>query len=330
MIANKTVTLVKKAPTGQLTGVAMALYLILVLLGILGNAMVILVVGDSIFRERGGGRNSDMILVNMALSNLMVSLMRNTLLVTSDFGLEVLPGKDWCQILMGVWVWLRSVNVWSTLFLSAFHFYTLKRIGPPIANLNSSRGPPKALLMCFGLIWGLNLLYSVPAFVYSTNGDKNASETLMLMSSTTRPLLGCLWDFPSTYSGLAFATTSMVTHEVIPLLLMGSTNLGSLLILYAHGNAHNIANKDQDAPILRRVPAERRAAKVILALIILFIISWGASVISVNYFNYNRGASAAHMLILARFSNSAFIALSPVILAVGHRKLREVIKSVFK
>ncbi|KAK2836279.1 hypothetical protein Q7C36_014148 [Tachysurus vachellii] len=330
MIANKTVTLVKKTPAGQLTGVTMALYVALVLLGILGNAMVILVVGDSIIRERGGGRNSDMILVNMALSNLLVSVVRNILLVTSDFGLEVLPGKNWCQFLMGVWVWLRSVNVWSTLFLSVFHFYTLKRIGPPIASLNSSRGPPKALLMCFSLIWGLNLLYSVPAFVYSTNGGKNATETLMLVSSTTRPLLGCLWDFPSTYSGLAFATTSMVIHEVIPLFLMSSTNLGSLLILYAHGNAHNIASKDQDAPILRRVPAERRAAKVILALIILFIISWGASVISVNYFNYNRGASSAHMLILARFSNSAFIAFSPVILAVGHRKLREFIKSIVK
>ncbi|KAK2836280.1 hypothetical protein Q7C36_014149 [Tachysurus vachellii] len=329
MIANKTVTLVKKTPAGQLTGVPMALYVALVLLGILGNAMVILVVGDSIIHERGGGRNSDMILVNMALSNLLVSVMRNTLLVTSDFGLEVLPGKDWCQFLMGVWVWLRSVNVWSTLFLSVFHFYTLKRIGPPIASLNSSRGPPKALLMCFSLIWGLNLLYSVPAFVYSTNGGKNATETLMLVSSTTRPLLGCLWDFPSTYSGLAFATTSMGIHEVLPIILMSSTNLGSLLILYAHGNAHNIASKDQDAPILRRVPAERRAAKVILALIILFIISWGASVISVNYFNYNRGASSAYLLILARFSNSGFIALSPVILAVGHRKLREFIKSIF-
>ncbi|GAA6087566.1 olfactory receptor class A-like protein 4, partial [Tachysurus ichikawai] len=172
--------------------------------------------------------------------------------------------------------------------------YTLKRIGPPISSLNSSRGPPKALLMCLSLIWGLNLLYSVPAFVYSTNGGKNATETLMLVSSTTRPLLGCLWDFTSTYSGLAFATTSMVIHEVLPVILMSSTNLGSLLILYAHGNAHNIASKDQDAPILRRMPAERRAAKVILALIILFIISWGASVISVNYFNYNRGASSAY------------------------------------
>lgn len=67
----------------------MTLYFVLVLLGIGGNAMVILVVGNSVVRESGGGRNSDIILVNMALSNLLVSVMRNLMLVTMDFGLEV-------------------------------------------------------------------------------------------------------------------------------------------------------------------------------------------------------------------------------------------------
>ena len=84
----------------------------------------------------------------------------------------------------------------------------------------------------------------------------------MLVSSTTRPLLGCLWDFPSTYSGLAFATASMVIHEIIPILLMSVTNLGSLLTLYAHGSKRYPAHKNQDAPVMHRVPAERRAAKV--------------------------------------------------------------------
>ncbi|KAI4900355.1 hypothetical protein NFI96_024995 [Prochilodus magdalenae] len=328
MEVNRTDLSVKKVITGQLSPVPMALYLILVLLGILGNAIVISVVGENIIREPGGGRSSDIILVNMAFSNLMVSLTRNIVLVISDLGLEVLPSKDWCQLLMGIWVWLRSVNVWSTFFLSAFHFHTLRRIAPPIASLNGPRGPPKALLMGFCFIWTINLIYSIPAFIYSTSGGKNATETLMLVSSTTRPLLGCLWDFPSVYSGLAFATASMVIHEVIPILLMSATNLGSLLTLYAHGTLHNATNKVQDAPVIRRVPAERRAAKVILALILLFIASWGASVISVNYFNYNRGGSSAYLLILARFSNSAFIALSPIILAVGHRRLRAVIKSI--
>nr|BAM35791.1 vomeronasal type 1 receptor 3 [Bathybates hornii] len=296
-----------------------AFYIILVIMGILGNTTVILVIGKSIILEHNWGRNSDIIIVNMAMSNLLVSLLRNTLLIISEIGLQIYTAKGFCQLLMGMSVWLRSVNAWSTLFLSAFHLQTLKRVTPGAAN--GPRGVPKTLLMCLGLIWIGNLIYSIPAHIFSSNGNKNTTETLMLVSSTTRPLLGCVWNFPST-SGLAYATTSLVIHEMIPIILMAITNLTSLYTLYTHGR-----NPRKDAPVLKRVPAEKRAAKVILTLIILFILSWGTSVISVNYFNYNRGSSADYLLVIARFANIIFIALSPVILAVGHRQLRSCLRS---
>ncbi|KAI1890780.1 hypothetical protein AGOR_G00157140 [Albula goreensis] len=305
-----------------------AFYIILVLLGIFGNGMVVGVVGESVIREGGSGKGSDIILVNMAASNLLVSLMRNSLLVLSDLGLELYSSKEWCRLLMCAWVWLRSVNVWSTFFLSAFHLQTLRRITPSIGQLYRSRGPPKPLLVGLGLVWTLNLFYSLPAFIYSTSGTRNSTETLMLISSTTRPLLGCVWNFPSPYGGLAYATTSMVIHETLPIILMSITNLGSLYTLYAHGRMRTTAHMTQNAPVIRRVPAERRAAKVILALIMLFIVSWGTSIISVNYFNYNRGSSADFLLVVARFANTAFIALSPMVLASGHRRLRAVIKAI--
>ncbi|KAJ8412190.1 hypothetical protein AAFF_G00144570 [Aldrovandia affinis] len=305
-----------------------AIYIVLVFLGILGNGMVICVVGESIIREGGSGKGSDIILLNMAFSNLLVSLMRNSLLVLSDLGLELYSSKEWCRLLMCTWVWLRSVNVWSTFFLSAFHLQTLRRVAPSIGHLYGPRGPPKPLMVGLGLIWTLNLLYSLPAFIYSTSGDRNSTETLMLISSTTRPLLGCVWNFPSPYGGLAYATISMVIHETLPIILMSITNLGSLYTLYAHGRTRNTSHLTQHAPVFRRVPAERRAAKVILALIMLFIVSWGTSIISVNYFNYNRGSSAEFLLVVARFANTAFVALSPMVLAIGHRRLRAVIKSV--
>ncbi len=66
-----------------------AVYLILVLLGNVGNTTVIMVVGESLLRDTGAVRSSDVILVNMAFSNLMVSLARNSLLVISDMGMEV-------------------------------------------------------------------------------------------------------------------------------------------------------------------------------------------------------------------------------------------------
>nr|BAM35797.1 vomeronasal type 1 receptor 3 [Oreochromis tanganicae]BAM35798.1 vomeronasal type 1 receptor 3 [Oreochromis tanganicae] len=296
-----------------------AFYIILVIMGIWGNTTVILVIGKSIILEHNWGRNSDIIIVNMAMSNLLVSLLRNTLLIISEIGLQIYTTKGFCQLLMGMSVWLRSVNAWSTLFLSAFHLQTLKRVAPGAAN--GPRGVPKTLLVCLGLIWIGNLIYSIPAHIFSSNGNKNATETLMLVSSTTRPLLGCVWNFPST-SGLAYATTSLVIHEMIPIILMAVTNLTSLYTLYTHG-----WNPRKDATVLKRVPAEKRAAKVILTLIILFILSWGTSVISVNYFNYNRGSSADYLLVIARFANIIFIALSPVVLAVGHRQLRSCIRS---
>ncbi|KAM9813488.1 olfactory receptor class A-like protein 4 [Neosynchiropus ocellatus] len=301
-----------------------AFYILLVLLGILGNSTVIIVIGKSVIMDHAGGRNSDIIIINMAFSNLLVSVMRNTLLVISDMGLELYSSKEWCQLLMGVWVWLRSVNVWSTLFLSAFHLQTLRRVAPTIGMLHGPRSAPKALLLGLGLIWLVNFIYSIPAHIFSTSGNVNSTETLMLVSSTTRPLLGCVWNFPTEYSGLAYATTSMVIHEAFPIILMALTNMSSLYTLYSHSRK---SSSTKDALVIKRVPAERRAAKVILALIMLFIASWGTSIISVNYFNYNRGTSADFLLVVARFANIIFIAMSPGVLAIGHRRLRAFIKS---
>lgn len=75
---------------------------------------------------------------------------------------------------MGVWVWLRSVSVWSTFFLSAFHLLTLRRVSPTFGN--HSCGVPKTLLLCLGLIWLLNFICSIPAYIFSTNGNGNATE----------------------------------------------------------------------------------------------------------------------------------------------------------
>ncbi|XP_044070208.1 olfactory receptor class A-like protein 4 [Siniperca chuatsi] len=305
--------------------VQIAFYIGLVILSILGNATVIGVIGKSLIMDRGGGRNSDIIIINMAVSNLLVSVMRNILLIISDIGLQLYLSKDWCQFFMGVWVWLRAVNVWSTLFLSAFHFQTLRRVTPVIGNLHKSQGASTTLLLSLSLIWLLNFIYAIPAHVFSTNGNKNSTETLMLVSVTTRPLMGCVWNFPSSYSGLVYTTSSMVIHEVIPIILMTFTNLGSLYTLYTHSRMRSSV---QDALFTKRIPAERRAAKVILAIIILFIGSWGTSIITVNYFNYNRGSSTEFVLVIARFSNSIFIAVSPAILAVGHRRLRSFVKSM--
>jgi hypothetical protein len=64
-------------------------YILLVLFGIVGNTTVIGVIGHSVLMNPGVGRNSDIIIINMAVSNLMVSVLRNALLVISDIGIAV-------------------------------------------------------------------------------------------------------------------------------------------------------------------------------------------------------------------------------------------------
>ena len=91
------------------------------------------------------------------------------------FLLQLYSSKEWCQFLMGVWVWLRSVNVWSTLFLSAFHLQTLRRVAPTMGTVGP-RGLPKNLLLTLAFIWLLNFFYSIPAHIFSTNGDMNSTE----------------------------------------------------------------------------------------------------------------------------------------------------------
>ncbi|KAG2459489.1 olfactory receptor class A-like protein 4 [Polypterus senegalus] len=294
-----------------------AFYGLLVLLGIAGNGLVILCLGSDAIKPHRTIGPSDLILLNVATSNMLVSVFRNILLFQSDLGREVYISAGWCQFFMCIWVWLRSANVWVTFCLSTFHLITIRQRSHAPRGLH-------ILGLTLALIWTINLIYAVPAYIFSKRGDKNSTEGIMIISSTTRPLLGCVWNFPSQYIGLVYATSSLVLHEAIPILLMLGTNLATLNTLRNHGKSVGTGTEC----FRGRVPAERKAAKLILSLIILFVVSWGASVLSVNYYNYNRGPSSEYMLIVARFSNSLFIGLSPLVLAAGHRKLQNKLKNI--
>ena len=109
------------------------------------------------------------------------------------FLLQLYSSKEWCQFLMGIWVWLRSVNVWSTLFISAFHLQTLKRVAPMIWNPHGPRGAPKTLLLSLALIWLLNFIYSIPAHMFSTSGDVNTTEVISMFFYFSTHLLRIMY-----------------------------------------------------------------------------------------------------------------------------------------
>lgn len=185
--------------------------------------------------------------------------------------------------------------------------------------------------LVLSLVWGLNLAFSIPALVFSTHVHGNATVELMVISCTTRPLLGCIWEFPSEQQGSAFASTSLALNEVLPLVLMIFTNLATLHALAKHIRAVTSGDSGGSGGELdKHVSSERKAAHVIMSLVSLFVVCWALQVAAVTYYNHDGGHHAEGLLTVAHFSASLFVGFSPMVVALGHGKLRRKIVSMIQ
>nr|XP_046239706.1 olfactory receptor class A-like protein 4 [Scatophagus argus] len=306
------------------------LFGLLVFSGILGNILVIHVVFQSAVESPTRRLPpSDTILVHLSLANLLTSLFRTVPIFVSDLGLDVSLSPGWCRVFMLLWVWWRAVGCWVTLALSIFHCTTLRRQHVTFGPLAQQR-ERRRVWITLGLVWGANLVFSVPALVYSTHVHGNATVELMVISCTTRPLLGCIWEFPSEKQGSAFASTSLALNEVLPLVLMVFTNLATLHALAKHIRAVTSGGESGGAhgELDKHVSTERKAAHVIMSLVSLFVVCWALQVAAVTYYNHDGGHHAEGLLTVSHFSASLFVGFSPMVVALGHGKLRRKIMSM--
>ncbi|KAJ8258834.1 hypothetical protein COCON_G00178460 [Conger conger] len=300
------------------------LFGVLVFTGILGNMLVIHVVFQAA-HESPSRRlpPSDAILANLCLANLLTSLFRTVPIFVSDLGLEVTLSPGWCRLFMLLWVWWRAVGCWVTLALSAFHCITLRRqhvmMGPLALQRERNR-----VWLALVLVWVTNLVFSLPALVYTTHVHGNATVELMVISCTTRPLLGCVWEFPTAAQGAAFASTSLAFNEVAPLVLMVGTNLVTLHALGKHIRAVTSSAEPgaKHGELDKHVGSERKAGQVIMSLVSLFVVCWVLQVAAVTYYNHDGGHHAEGLLTVSHFSASLFVGFSPMVVALGHGKLR--------
>lgn len=260
--------------------------------------------------------------MNLSLANLLTSLFRTVPIFISDLGLEVSLESGWCRFFMLLWVWWRAVGCWVTLALSAFHCIKLRRQQVMVGPL-AQRRERRQVWLAMALVWGANLAFSLPALVYTTHVHGNATVELMVISCTTRPLLGCIWEFPSAEQGSAFASTSLALNEVAPLVLMMGTNMTTLFTLARHIRSVTASEQQQQqSELARHVASERKAGHVIMALVSLFVVCWALQVAAVTYYNHNGGHHAEGLLTVSHFSASLFVGFSPMVVALGHGKLR--------
>ncbi|XP_023134658.1 olfactory receptor class A-like protein 4 [Amphiprion ocellaris] len=306
------------------------LFGLLVFSGILGNMLVIHVVLQSAIQSPSRRLPpSDTILVHLSLANLLTSLFRTVPIFVSDLGLNVSLAPGWCRVFMLLWVWWRAVGCWVTLALSVFHCTTLRRQHVAFGPLAMQRERRRVWIV-LGLVWGANLAFSIPALVYSTHVHGNATVELMVISCTTRPLLGCIWEFPTIEQGSAFASTSLALNEVLPLVLMVCTNFATLHALAKHIRAVTSGGESggTHGELDKHVSTERKAAHVIMSLVSLFVVCWALQVAAVTYYNHDGGHHAEGLLTVAHFSASLFVGFSPMVVALGHGKLRRKISSM--
>ncbi|MED6294897.1 Olfactory receptor class A-like protein 4 [Characodon lateralis] len=305
------------------------LYGLLVFSGILGNILVIHVVFQSAFESPSQRLSpSDTILVHLSLANLLTSLFRTVPIFVSDLGLDVSLSPGWCRVFMLLWVWWRAVGCWVTLTLSIFHCTTLRRHHVTFGPLTLQRERRRVWVVLV-LVWGANLAFSMPALLYTTHVKGNATVKLMVISCTTRPLLGCIWEFPTNQQGSAFASTSLALNELLPLVLMVCTNLATLYSLAKHIRAVTSGSESgSHGEMDKHVSTERKAAHVIISLVSLFVVCWVLQVAAVTYYNHDGGYHAEGLLNVAQFSASLFVGFSPLVVALGHGKLRRKLKSM--
>ncbi|KAG8007807.1 hypothetical protein GBF38_013497 [Nibea albiflora] len=306
------------------------LFGLLVFSGILGNILVIHVVLLSAVESPSRKLPpSDTILVHLSLANLLTSLFRTVPIFVSDLGLDVTLSPGWCRVFMLLWVWWRAVGCWVTLALSLFHCTTLRRQHVAFGPLAHQR-ERRRVWIALAVVWGANLVFSIPALVYSTHVHGNATVELMVISCTTRPLLGCIWEFPTIEQGSAFASTSLALNEVLPLVLMVGTNLATLHALAKHIRAVTSGGESggTHGELDKHVSTERKAAHVIMSLVSLFVVCWALQVAAVTYYNHDGGHHAEGLLTVSHFSASLFVGFSPMVVALGHGKLRRRIMSM--
>ncbi|XP_075183442.1 olfactory receptor class A-like protein 4 [Anomaloglossus baeobatrachus] len=289
----------------------LAFYGLLVASGILGNTLVLMTVISNALDNKGMPA-SDLILSHLTVVLLLLSILRNVLVVTFQNGMDIFFSRTLCKVFMFVWTLLRSMSVWGTFSISVFHYLSIKN-----HYVNIRRNIFWTTVKVLAIMWISNCLFCIPALLYTDRIQANATFSVQLIGTSTKPVLGCVWNFPTPYVNLVFVTSSLVIHEVIPVILMAITNISSLYTLQQHSKT--IAAQKT----IKRVASERKAALVILTLVILFVLCWGSNIVATNFYNFTRGSfSTSFLLTIANFGAYIFMGFSPLVLLIGHSKLR--------
>ncbi|KAM8916900.1 olfactory receptor class A related 2 [Spinachia spinachia] len=285
------------------------LYLSLTVLGVPGNATVILAFLLLLYQENRL-LPSDVIVLHLAFVNLLVVGVRCLLETLASFRLYSVFGDVGCKAVIFVYRTSRSLSIWLTFVLSAYQCLSIAPPGSRWAYFRALLAQYLGLVFLF--IWLLNTCMSSAGVLFSF-GTKNVSN----LTDFNINVQFCYVNFPSKLSIQANGA-SQVGRDVVPMTLMTLASLIILVFLYKHSQQV----KDLRGRRSRGGGAEQRAAKVVVALVTLYVVLYGVDNGLWVYTLTTRKAMKSSLISDLRvFFASLYAALSPVVIIASNRKV---------
>ncbi len=283
------------------------LYLSLTVVGVPGNAAIILAFLLLLYQENRL-LPADAIVLHLACVNLLVVGVRCLLETLASFRLVSIFGDLGCKATIFIYRTSRALSIWLTFVLSV---YQCLSIAPPGSHWASIRALVAHYLgFVFLFLWLLNTCMSSAAIMFSI-GTQNDSSLI----NHGINVQFCYVHFPSKLSKEANGA-AQVGRDVVPMALMTLASLIILVFLYKHSQQVKGLRSSSSGG------AEQRAAKAVVALVILYVVLYGVDnglwVYTLTVRNTMRSSLISDLRI---FFSSLYAALSPVVIIASNRKV---------
>ncbi|XP_018104210.1 olfactory receptor class A-like protein 1 [Xenopus laevis] len=275
------------------------------IIGIPGN-LFILFAFLHIFHDQGRVTIGEIILAKLAISNLLVILTWGIPITLQTTGLMKMYGDIFCQISLYFYCIGRAMSVSITSLLGCFQCIS---IAPSTkCCLPLKRKFLDHLYTIMVLLWIFNLIISSTRLLYSTSSLKNVTSPYVMSYSF------CFVIFPSYLVYLG----NGVIYVVRDLFFLSLMMLSSGYLLHIFYNHRKLV---KCIKIYMSKHAEIGAAKAVLALLIMYIISFGLDnvfwILTLYTSKWSNRVTEARI-----FFDSCFSAISPVVIILTNKKIQ--------
>lgn len=288
------------------------LFLSLTVIGVPGN-IVVIVAFVLVIHQESWLLAADVIVLHLACANLLVVLVRCLLEMLASFKLVDVFGDAGCRGVIFVYRTSRALSIWLTFLLSA---YQCLSIAPPGSKWASARVlVAQNLPVVFLFLWVLQTSMSVGAILFAVSAKNATSPATSAVNVEV-----CYVNFPSDTIKEVYGAVQ-VSRDVVPMTLMTLTSFVILVLLYKHSQ-HLKGLKGAGHASGGGSGAEQRAAKVVVALVTMYVVLYGVdNGLWVYTLTVRQTMSSSLVSDLRVFFASLYAALSPLVIIASNRKV---------